>query len=208
MKPAPTDPLPPQPPGSTRSRLRGERREAPRRLLRVPVCESGRQLSGEEIRTVDGASGSRSELRLACKASRKRSLLRPPDSNRPTLQQGASEGLRRRPWVAAPSRCSPWSTRTPQRLSAHRAGDRGVKPQRATSRGVGLKACLVDNRIRRSPTRDSRSSSLVQGTHRLGPGSVDIRQLSDIYPANESAAFARNMLIFFDSWLPEVGSNH
>ena len=126
--------------------------------------------------------------------------------------------LRRRLWVAAHSRCPPWTTmRTGAAQCApscalgawDRERDRRrVKPQRATSRGVGLKACLVDNRIRRSPTRDSRSSSLVQGTHRLGPGSADIRQLSDIYPANESAAFARNMLIFFDSWLPEVGSNH
>ena len=91
-----------------------------------------------------------------------------------------------------------------------RANDRrGVKPQRATSSsgGVGLKACLVDNRIRRSPTRDSRSSSLVHGSHRLGPASADFRQLFDICPANKSAAFARNMLIFFDSWLPDLGSN-
>ena len=83
-------------------------------------------------------------------------------------------------------------------LHSRRAGDRRrVKPQRATSssRGVGLKTCLVHTRIRRSPTRDGCSSFLVQGTHRLGPAAADIRQLSDIYPTNKCAVFARNLLI-------------
>jgi len=100
----------------------------------------------------------------------------------------------------------PRDQQTPQRsvqieVHSRRAETRGrssrrEKPQKS-SRGAGLKTCQIHTRIRRSPMRDGGSSSLVRGLIDLAHPLADIRQVSDIYPTNKRAAFARNPLIFF-----------